>query len=300
MKTKLLKSVIVSVVICFFICNGQTSYAQKSNAIKHKNSLLWKISGNGLEHPSYLFGTVHIIDSAFYFLDGTVTEKLNTCEKIAFEVDKNDPEFQQKTLSVLVLKNDSLDNLLSEEDYEKVKTFFAEKLSLNLDQIKKVKPYYLTSFVASLNLPKNIKSYEDELIKIAKINNKEILGISNVEKESEILVDRIPLKIQAQMLLDAIDDVEKIAKVRDKLIKSYIEGDIDKFYEITKSDSDKYEIVFESMFEKRHEVWIPNMIQLMYKYPCFFAVGVAHLSGEKGLIELFREKGYDVEAVISQ
>jgi uncharacterized protein YbaP (TraB family) len=230
-------------------------------------------------------------------MDETVIEKFNSCEKVAFEVDKSDPNFQQKTISVLMLKNDSLDNILSVVDYEKVKIFFAENLSLELDQIKKVKPYYLTSFVASLNLPKNTMSYEDEFIKLAKNQNKEIFGVSTVEKESEILVDRIPLEIQAQMLLDAINDVEKMDEIRDKLRETYIDSDIDKFYEITNSEN-KYEVVSESMFEKRHEVWIPNMIQFMNKYSCFFAVGVAHLSGEKGLIESLRGEGYEVEAII--
>lgn len=31
-----------------------------TNAQELENSLLWKISGNGLEKPSYLFGTIHI------------------------------------------------------------------------------------------------------------------------------------------------------------------------------------------------------------------------------------------------
>ncbi len=32
-----------------------------SAAQKKNNSLLWKISGNGLEKPSYLFGTMHML-----------------------------------------------------------------------------------------------------------------------------------------------------------------------------------------------------------------------------------------------
>lgn len=32
------------------------SFAQDEN-----NTLLWKISGNGLDKPSYLFGTIHLI-----------------------------------------------------------------------------------------------------------------------------------------------------------------------------------------------------------------------------------------------
>ena len=31
-----------------------------THAQKLENSTLWKIEGNGLEQPSYLFGTIHI------------------------------------------------------------------------------------------------------------------------------------------------------------------------------------------------------------------------------------------------
>ncbi|MCD4746490.1 MAG: TraB/GumN family protein [Bacteroidales bacterium] len=297
MKSNILKSVIVLIAIFLLTYVVQPAYAQESGAIKHKKSLLWKITGNGLEQPSYLFGTVHIIDSANYFLEETVKEKFNKCEKIVFEVDMDDPQFQQKTIFVLMLKNDSLDNLLSKQDYEKVNEFYANKLKIPLEKVKKMKPYYLTSFVAILSLPKNIKSFEEEFMKTAKDQNKEILGISTVEKESEILVDRIPLNIQAQMLLDAIDDVEKYAEVTDKLKKSYLDSDIDRFYELTKDYINEYKIVFESMFPKRHEVWIPNMIKLMNNHSCFFAVGVGHLAGEDGLIELLKQEGYEVRPV---
>ena len=47
-------------VTCLALC----SYAQKNKADKDVasgKSLLWKISGNGLDKPSYLFGTIHML-----------------------------------------------------------------------------------------------------------------------------------------------------------------------------------------------------------------------------------------------
>jgi uncharacterized protein len=35
-----------------------TAFSQKNNS---ENTLLWKISGNGLKKPSYLFGTIHML-----------------------------------------------------------------------------------------------------------------------------------------------------------------------------------------------------------------------------------------------
>jgi len=296
MKTNATKNLMV-IVVSLFIFNVQHTFAQNTQSVKHANSLLWEISGNGLVQPSYMFGTMHIIDSAYYFLEETVIEKFNKCEKIVFEVDMSDPEFQQKSQSVLMMEDDSLENLISKAEYEKVKTFFSKELNIPLEKVKKIKPYYLSSFVASINIPENLKSYEDELMKIADSQNQEILGVSTVEKESEILVDRIPLLIQAKLLLEAIDNVDFMVEIRDNLVEAYLDQDIDRFYEITSSDNE-YEIVNESMFQKRHEVWIPNMKQLMSKYSCFFAVGVAHLASEDGLIELLKHQGYKVESVL--
>jgi len=39
-------------ILCAFLLGGV--YGQENN------TLLWKIDGNGLETPSYLFGTIHV------------------------------------------------------------------------------------------------------------------------------------------------------------------------------------------------------------------------------------------------
>jgi uncharacterized protein YbaP (TraB family) len=46
------------------LCLATTSilFAQKT---KQEQSLLWKVSGNGLNKPSYLFGTYHFLSSGF-------------------------------------------------------------------------------------------------------------------------------------------------------------------------------------------------------------------------------------------
>jgi uncharacterized protein len=47
-------------MICL-LCSAMLTAQQ----IKTDNSLLWKVSGNGLKKPSYLFGTCHFLSSGF-------------------------------------------------------------------------------------------------------------------------------------------------------------------------------------------------------------------------------------------
>src|SRR6218665_1169628 len=52
-----------------------------------QNSLLWKISGNGLTKPSYVFGTIHLICESDYFWNPVMEEALKATEKICMEMD---------------------------------------------------------------------------------------------------------------------------------------------------------------------------------------------------------------------
>lgn len=293
MKTMKMNLLLKSLFLTWFWIFTLQGSAQKN----HENSLFWQISGNGLEKPSYLFGTFHIIDSAYYIMEDKVNDKISHSEIIALEVDMDDPDFQKKTISVLMMENDSLDALLTQEEYHNVKSFYAKNLNMDLDNLKNIKPYYLSVMVGRLNVPENTMSYEQEIIKIAKGQDKEIIGISTVEKESEILVDNIPLEMQASMLLDAIKELDHSKEIQGKMLKLYLEHDIYGIFNLIKEETADRDIIFLSMLPERHKIWIPNMIDIMKDHSCFFAIGVGHLAGKEGVIEKLRENGFTVKPV---
>src|SRR5436190_9881602 len=82
------------------------------------NSLLWKISGNGLSNPSYLYGTIHIKDKRAFQLGNAVIPSFNSCTTFAGEIvlDNNN---QSKLIGLVFMGGDTtLDMLLSKEDYK--------------------------------------------------------------------------------------------------------------------------------------------------------------------------------------
>jgi len=298
MRTKKIKSVIVLIATCFIVSNFQASYAQKSGVVKHEKTLLWKVSGNGLSQPSYLFGTIHIIDSSYFFMDDKVIEMFGKSEKLVTEINMDDPDFQQKSILASIMKNDSLDNLLSSADYKKVDAFFTDSLGIPLQAVKKMKPFFLAEFPVLLRLPKT-KSYEEEFKKMAKSQHKEILGISTIDKEYEI-IDGIGLDVQARILVESVDPDKIIEdkKRRKKVMLLYRQQDINEIFNTIKSAMDEYDNVYQAMFPRRHEVWLPSMIQLMKENSCIFAVGVGHLAGEEGLLSLLVKNGYTVKPLL--
>ena len=59
-----------------------------------EKSLLWKISGNGLKHDSYLFGTIHITCDAT--LDDNTLSALENTKQLYLELDMDEKSMQMQ------------------------------------------------------------------------------------------------------------------------------------------------------------------------------------------------------------
>jgi uncharacterized protein YbaP (TraB family) len=286
-------SALVMLIVGFQIIIPNSAISQKN-----EKSLLWAVSGNGMEQTSYLFGTIHVLDSSYFLMESIVVQKFNTSEKLVLEINMDDPDFQSKVIQSYIMKDDSLSNLLSPQEYRIVNDYFTDSIKIPLITVEKIKPFYLSEMVGLLKIPKNSKSFEEEFIKMAHEQNKGILGISTVEQESEI-IGQLSFEIQTQILVESVNQ-EKILKDeirRKKVLGLYLQQDIDEIHTTSKMAMSGYGNLYEIMFPQRHEVWVPNMEMLMRQHSCFFAVGVGHLAGETGLIDLLRRKGYEVNPI---
>ena len=68
-------------------------------AFSAQAQLLWKISGNGLQKPSYIIGTYHLADASFADSIKGLKAALETSEQVYGEIitaDMTSPENMQK------------------------------------------------------------------------------------------------------------------------------------------------------------------------------------------------------------
>ena len=73
------------IIVFILACLSLTSCAQAGN--KQETGLLWKISGNKLEQPSYLFGTHHLVQLSYLENIDGVEEAFMATEQTVGEVD---------------------------------------------------------------------------------------------------------------------------------------------------------------------------------------------------------------------
>src|SRR5690554_4097430 len=175
-----------AMIIGFLSCTAKD--AKKINGETKEKSLLWSISGNGLEKTSYILGTIHLICPDDYFWTEKMQEAFEASEKVAFELDMDDPALSAQVQSGLVLKDGKkLKDFFTDEEYKKLSDFSQENLGMPLDLLQSYKPFALMSLIsmksASCMIP---ESYEGNIMKIALEADKEILGLETADDQLAI------------------------------------------------------------------------------------------------------------------
>ena len=268
-----------------------------SNAQELEKSLLWKISGNGLNKPSYLFGTIHLTCDTS--LDANTLNALEATEQLYLELDMDDKSIQMQMMKLMMMKDGAkLSTLLSPEDFKILDEFMKKNLNMSAKLFDSFKPFMISSMLFPKMLDCKSQSVESELMKITKEQNEEIFGLEIAEDQMKVF-DEISYQDQAEELLKTVkDNLEKDKKEFQEMITIYQNKDIEGMLKMM-SDSDN-KITSENqdiLLNDRNKNWIPIMVKIMKDKPTFFGVGAGHLAGEEGVIKLLRKKGYKVEAV---
>lgn len=274
-----------------------TAFAQKEN-----NTLLWKISGNGLDKPSYLFGTIHMLCADDAVLSPKMKEAIKECDEVYFEVDMDNLFEMLGAMGKMKMKGDTtLKDLLTVEDYKKVRTYFETKGSmLPFSMLETFKPILAASTLETGSLPcDNTAMMEQVIMEEAKRHDKKIKGLETMAYQAGVL-DSIPYKLQAQQLLQYIDSAstgDKEDKQLKEMFKAYKEQDLTKLENLMVETDAAMASFTDIMLYHRNQNWVKKLKDLLPEKSLLIAVGAGHLPGEKGVISLLRKEGYKVEPV---
>lgn len=262
-----------------------------------ENSLLWEISGRGLAKPSYLFGTIHLICPTDFSLSDSLKTTLARTQQVALEMDMDDPGMMAGMMKTMnMAAGNELKKLVTEQEYQRLDRFFKDSVHVGLAMFERAKPFVLMGPLFNTVLDCQPQSYEMALVELAGKQKSEVIGLETLEEQMAIF-DTIPYKDQAKMLLTLIDSLPSARKEFKSLVALYKAQNISELYGMTLKSEFGMEGNEEVMLFARNQRWIPRIRRIASAKPTFFAVGAAHLGGEKGVIALLRKEGFMVRAV---
>jgi uncharacterized protein YbaP (TraB family) len=278
-------------------CTAQTNLI----ANKDDNSLLWQITGNRLKQPSYLFGTFHLLCKEDIHFSNQLKKAVESSKEIYMELKMDDPAVLIGGLKFLYMKGDKkLKNFYTDSEYNKVATYFNDSLNTPLEAMQSMKPYFLMSLLYTKMLPcKPTSGVEEELVTLAKVNQKQIKGLETMEFQASVF-DSIPYAEQAKDLLKSIDSINTYSTEFNDMLKVYMSQQINKIGELVNKTEFGINEHDNILLDDRNKNWVQQLKLIMANESVFVAVGCGHLVGDKGLIELLRKEGYIVNPLLNK
>lgn len=273
--------------------------------------LLWKVSGNDLQSPSYIIGTHHLAPLSIKDSIAGLSEALKAARQVYGELKISDIQsattMQKMQQQMMIQSDTTLQSLLSSEEYELANKFSKENLNMDLAAVPKLKPAALQNNIVVMSYVKHIGNFNpqeqlDTYFQTEALRQgKKVEGLETPEFQFNLLYNAISLSRQAQLLICTLKNIDTGVEQLKAATEAYMKQDLDKILQISRErNNDLCDPLPEeeaAMNEERNQNWVKKLHVIMKDAPTFVAVGALHLPGEKGLLNLLRVQGYTVEPI---
>lgn len=280
--------------------------------------LLYKITGKDLQKPSYVIGTYHLASASFADSIPGFHKAMEEVEQVYGEVSM-DGEFSADRMIMIqdamrMPEGKKVTSLFNMEELKRLNAFMTNFLGAGFDNpmVEKQMGYLtpmalLTQFQLITFMKKSgeivdpQKMFDVYVQKAASALHKPTGGLETIEFQINTLYKGNSLERQAQLLMCLVDHPDFNNQMVEAIIKAFYAQDLDGI----KAAMDlKYENACDNtpeeeaaLIDNRNANWAKQLPAIMAEKSTLFAVGAAHLPGDKGLLQLLRQAGYTVEGV---
>lgn len=269
--------------------------------------LFWRISGNGLEAPSYLLGSHHLAPKSVIDSIPGLLPAFDEAERVVTEVDMTVPAAQLSAAMTpyMLAPHDSLLTSLFpaaklEELNSKLQGIFGTPL-VSLQMYDALRPMALNNVISLTIMQEALPEYDPNFQMDAwfqteaKRKGKPIVALETAEQQAALLYNSISIEEQARSLENVLEDPQEVVEEAKVLNALYFSGDLDKMLELSLSTDDSPAFM-EALLDRRNADWMQRLPGIMAEGQALIVVGALHLPGEKGLLRQLRRLGYTVEA----
>ncbi len=282
-----------------------------------QGQLLYKISGKNLKTPSYIVGTYHLAPASYADSISGLKEALASCEQVYGELDMLDllqsPEKMTKMQRAQMLpEGTTLSSLLTKEQMERLNALMREVMGVDMNneavaaQMDGFTPAAIVTTLTMMAYLKETPTFNPMQLLDAHIQQeaqrqgKAIGGFETVEFQISVLYSK-PLKEQVADLMCTVDHFQDVSDLGDFVTTAYFAQDLGQLAELLEDESEVACAASaednDNLIYNRNADWVKKMPAIMAEKATFFAVGAAHLAGERGVLRELEKMGFKVDGV---
>jgi uncharacterized protein YbaP (TraB family) len=284
-------------ILLLWMASAISLNAQKTTP--RYQGLLWEISGKGIKHPSYLYGTMHVPEKLAFNLSDSFFVALRSVDVVALETDHD--LWQEFTKE---LDDDDLQRPVTYDDTalepnSESRDLYGANFHLEAPPgqaygaLFAYKPVMTNEFLFRSNQGREDNeedTYLDLFIfQAGRKLGKKVIGLEDMhESYASVMRSRIP------------DDKEEESRTYVPyygIAEAYRQQDLNKLDSLNRLMSPGKNFQ-KHMLTIRNEVMADGIDSIAQRGERIFAaVGAAHLPGSEGVIEMLRARGYTMRPV---
>lgn len=278
------------------------------NFVKSKG-FLYKMKNPANESIVYLLGSIHIYREDYYPLSDAIMNAYKESKSLSYEIlDAANPSAEDIAYmmeKITYKGNDALKNHISPELYEKLKQV-QKKFNFPPNLVTMYTPIFaatnLEVYLGTLKGHNPFAGIEGFFMRKAKRDQKPEYEIENFKFQIDML-SGMSEETQIQMLEEIVDkmlemDLEAQDDDEDLFTHWYTGNEEQILIDLKDSEMTKNTEYMDKMIYDRNKVmadYVDNMLQTKSNETNMVLVGALHVIGEGGIVDLLKDKGYEID-----
>lgn len=291
------RAVSVFISLSFIWAAVSAALVQQSLAQDTRKSCLWSLQTNS--SMVYFLGSLHLLKRDAYPLESVIEKAYATSQKIIFETDiaaMKDPVVQAKMLELGLYPEGQNLYLNLDGGTRRLLENKLSGLGLPLEHLARFKPWVVALTLASLELQRlgfdPNYGIDIHFFHRAVKDGKEIGYLEPAEYQLNLLA-KMNKQDQSSFLNQTLRDLELVLQLVGEMVSYWKTGDAENLHALLFKSFKDYPNIHARLLIQRNKKWISKIENLMgEKKNVLVVVGVGHLVGPDGLLDLLRKRGY--------
>ena len=267
------------------------------------SSSVWVVSKG--DSRLYIGGTLHLLSAQDYPLPTPFDVAFDAADTLVFETDigaLNSPQVQARLQSMVLLPPDvTLKNSLSAETYEQLRAYLNE-VGMDVAGFNQIKPAMVAMVISVLELQKlglGETGVDQHYYQLGLIQEKSISWVETLDAHLAY-VSSMGEGYEDDFLRYTLDDMDNVGPMLGEMVSGWRSGDMAALEEqVVAPMRDAFPSVYATLLVERNVNWLPQIEQMVSSPNVeLILVGVGHLVGKEGVLQMLARKGYSVERLV--
>ena len=261
---------------------------------------LWEARGKS--NSVFLLGSIHFAKDDIYPLAKPIEQAYERSSIIVFEADLGEMkslETQARLLKAgMSPAGKTLGQQVGKETYSALQSWLKNSGG-EPSMLDQMKPWLASVTVVALELQKlgfnPSQGIDEHFYSRAKGGKKEIRGLETVDFQVDLFAN-LSDEDSELFLKSMLEDTARFPKIFADVIEAWKTGDAAKIEALLLEITRKYPAIYKKFLTDRNRVWFPKIEEFLTgDKNVFVVVGMGHLVGSDGVVQLLRKKGIRVE-----